>query len=230
MHERLWCVACVVSFLGAVPGCDRSKSHRSTHPNGRTMEEYRYRIAPDGDTLVEGHYQRFYASGGKAEEGWFVDGKKDSLWRCWDSITGDKTLEETWRVGVLHGEHWRLERSSSEYSQGVYANGRKEGKWKEALVIDGRNAGWHEGCYRNDLREGVWVEHPIEGRSVKYVNHGLYHRGVKHGVWLRRHALGGRWSLAHCERDVYEFGRLVQTATPCGDSARAVVVNAEGCE
>ena len=175
---------------------------------------YTFYTGPGRDTVRHGRYERWYPNGRKAEEGYYVHGRKDSVWLEWDTA-GQQVLQEHWRHGVRHGFYRRVDMQADSGSAGLFVDGVKEGCWRESM---GRSTGWREGCYRNDERSGLWVEHLMARRAFVNGANGWYVDNKKEGKWvftsMSRMRGVGQPPYMQCFEMDYRAGELV-SERPC---------------
>jgi len=77
----------------------------------------------------------FYPNGQNEEEGTFVNGKKDGIWKeWWDN--GIQMREIKWKLGVRNGVCIWWDKEGKKTTQGRYLNNLKNGEWN--TYLDGK--------------------------------------------------------------------------------------------
>jgi antitoxin component YwqK of YwqJK toxin-antitoxin module len=129
----------------------------------------------------------FYDTGEIASEGFYVNEKKDSIWKYYSYYTNTLTASETYKMGVKNGaeKHYYENQKVSEEIQ--WKNGVKEGEWNQYFdngkpklkTINTQNkmngvyvvyypSGdiYILGGYLDDKRQGKWVFYD-ENKQIK---------------------------------------------------------------
>ena len=76
----------------------RTSPERARHAYYPQTEEFcRQRLA-DGSVVLQGHYVLWGPNGERLEEGDYLDGKRDGVWRRW---LPTQVIEDTWKMGKL---------------------------------------------------------------------------------------------------------------------------------
>jgi len=116
--------------------------------------------------------------------------------------------------GRRHGRGVVAADSGRSSFEGVYVDGKKDGRWLETCA-DARK----EGDYVNDKKQGRWVETYADGRSEE----GGYAAGARNGPWTGASADGLRWTGVYVNGDKHG-----QWTEPSADGARWAGVYKKG--
>jgi hypothetical protein len=172
---------------------------------------YTFYIGPGRDTVRHGRYERWHSNGRKAQEGYYTEGRKDSVWLEWDSCAF-LVLEEHWMRGVRHGFYRRTGPPGEKGGTGNYVDGVKQGCWSEHGL---------EGCYIDGRRSGVWLELAGADRGGNnFYWAGVFVDNKKEGRWIHtasRSKRGRPTIRQRCYEAVFREGMLVRQS-PCSDA------------
>lgn len=150
---------------------------------------------PDGDIKAITHFSRqgtyasstlYYTKDRVAATGFYLNEKKDSLWKYYD-YNGLLLKEERYKEGVPHGV-WRVLYDTGKPSDVTnYKDGKKDGPWTQyfengsvqskAMYVDGKLDGVMfiyypngrmkaNGRYVNNMKEGIWAVYDTEGKMT----------------------------------------------------------------
>jgi len=129
------------------------------------------RELPDGTFSKDGLYESWHEDGTSWERGYYVNDKKDGIWRV-DQVAGDYSIHH-WSKGQREGlwETWRS--SGRRKAVEAYLGGKRHGifaEWFESGSL------YVSGSYDNDEKEGPWVEFHENGKLKKLE---LFRRGER---------------------------------------------------
>jgi antitoxin component YwqK of YwqJK toxin-antitoxin module len=161
-----------------------------------------------------GRYERWYENGRKAEEGYYAQGLKDSLWVEYGDA-GQVQSVCIWRQGVRNGYYRGVDLDITQrFAQGNYVHGKREGAW--VLQVGGE---WQIGEYKNGKRDGRWV---VEGRDANGMDTkkvGQYAGDMMEGTWACIALDYTRYPVG-CKAQHYFKGSDCGQS-PCSDTLRA---------
>ncbi|MFN8283715.1 MAG: hypothetical protein U0U67_10900 [Chitinophagales bacterium] len=116
------------------------------------------------EPVFNGNYKRV-CNKKTVEEGKFVNGKKDGVWKSW-SKKGTLIRVFNYTNGVLNGTVNFYNPNGSKKFEGAFVNGRKNGIWKfyndKGVVIKSGN-------YTNGVPVGVWNVYDWKGKKELFV-------------------------------------------------------------
>jgi antitoxin component YwqK of YwqJK toxin-antitoxin module len=177
MDKNLFIFVLLLILCGQSP-----KKVEIKFPNGQIKESFIVHKDSNGTEVKQGRYIRYYENCKIAEEGYYKDGKKDSLWIQW-APEGNKKQEDTWMLGLRNGRHikWNEYYRKEIDEDGVYINDKREGEWK--FNWHGYN-GRQKGTFKNGMRNGYWVEFYLgKSREKICAAGGNYENDKKSDRW-----------------------------------------------
>lgn len=144
------------------------------------------------DTAIATH---FHSSNKKAAHGYYINKKKEGVWRFYDG-QGILASKETYKDGVKEGEYLVYNLNGSISRQTYFVNGIENGYRKtfdkegnlltEGEIVDGQSDGVHkiyrngviniEGAYKHAVRDGEWRYYDEKGQVYKIE---VYELGIK---------------------------------------------------
>ncbi len=118
----------------------------------------------------------FHKNGNRRAEGKNIKEQRDSVWIFFDQ-DGIKVSEESYRMGVKHGDE-KVFFDNGELTQIIpWKNGIKEGVWKQ-YYLGGQLKG--QGSFKNNVWSGEVIFYDLDGNvNAK----GNYQEGLKEGEW-----------------------------------------------
>lgn len=129
------------------------------HPNGKKASEGIFiNKNKDGKWL-------YYNSSEKlvAEES-YLSGKKQGVFKLYSPEDGTLLEEESWKNGILNGEHIEYFTTGSIRLKWHHKDGKIDGAF-ESYYLDGKV--WNKGQYIAGLRNGTWTCYDREGNEMK---------------------------------------------------------------
>jgi hypothetical protein len=184
-----------------------AKVFEGRHDMGDSVEVYHFYLTMNKDTVWQGKYERRDASGNRFCEGYFRDGKKDSLWTTW-APNGVKLTEANWKDGLLDGEFrewYQHGRTGILDREGHYLDGLRHGYWQLDMVRMHRNG--KQGMYDKGIKVGKWVELTEDSAGAWWRREGHYVDGKREGEWLEQfESIKG---VVWCRRVTYRSGTKV---------------------
>ena len=153
--------------------------------NGNLRDEWK-EYYPDGTIRCIGHYykgkkygkwQYYYSNGKLEQEGEFRNGKYDGRW-VWYFPNGKVRLEQEYYLGKPEGASVEYNDSLQVVARGHFADGLEDGHWE---YLNGSE--FSEGNYRFGEKDGVWRSYWTEkGRKKRLAFQGSYSEGVPNGL------------------------------------------------
>jgi hypothetical protein len=85
-------------------------------------------LSSSGGFVLHDSYKMFYRTNQLAEEGTFVYGLKDGVWKDWHE-NGNLRTEASWKNGFKNGKYTSYDIFGNLESKGTYRNDLKTGRW-----------------------------------------------------------------------------------------------------
>ena len=183
--------------VGSSP--DHPEWGQSLYENGSTKEQFQFYLDQDRE-IKHGVYRAFYQSGSPQEEGFYKEGRKDSLWSYFNE-RGHTTLTHSWREGQRWNGPFRLywpNGNPSEY--GTYRKGQWHGAYS-SYYPSGKTK--ISARYVDNQLHGIYIE-LYESGNRKIM--GSYSRGLKTRSWIYYAESG-----VELQREEYESGEITST-------------------
>lgn len=143
-----------------------------------------FRYVSMGDTLVaEVFYFRggyassnryYYPDGALMAEGYYLDKRKDSVWKLYAS-SGRLIREERFEKGLLHGRRLLYDVDGKLSEDQHWFRGLRNGRW---FIHDEK--GYQISTYKLNVTHGRYVA--LYPDSTRFIE-GSYDEGLKEGVW-----------------------------------------------
>jgi len=168
-----------ISLFNNIANADIKKIYYEKFP-ADTLEklkvEYEYKIV-DSVEVMDGKYISYWDNGEKAQEGNYVDGKRQGNWITWHR-NGQKMEQGKYKDDAMSGKWEAFFKSGQNEYDKNYLNGKAHGKWifwynngqksKEQQWKEGKKHGiwlaWHKNGQRqyekhfsNDKAQGIWI-------------------------------------------------------------------------
>lgn len=142
------------------------------------------KVFSDNSTVDHGLYTRYWRNGQKAEEGRYVDGKKQGPWKLWYK-NGQEAKTENYVDGKLDGKWTLVSEDGKPLRERSYKAEQRDGKWlsyypggKQVQLEENYGGGKLNGAVR------VWYESGAKDSERNYVN------GVPEGKQQQWHENG----------------------------------------
>lgn len=173
------------------------------HENGNLSYKWDW----DANQKHHGLYTQWYANAQKQEEGNYIHGVKDGVWKTWHE-DGNPASEKFFTAGRKNGVFTEWHPNGQMKSKGAYVNDLEEGLWEtwtdagqpftQTMWRGGRKNGvdkeWQGTCqvreetFVNDLKEGPAIYYswwyPSEKPMECYLSgKGSYKNDLKDGAW-----------------------------------------------
>lgn len=175
---------------------DTPELGKSSYASGALLAEFQFYLDRDRP-IKHGAYRAFYESGPLQMQGFYREGRKDSIWSHFDE-NGRTTLVHTWRAGQKWDGPFRLfwpNGNPSEY--GTYRAGQWHGTYVSYYPSGKTEV---SAQYANDQLHGPYLELYESGRRKA---RGTYWQGFKDGLWVYYDESG-----IELQREAYERGNL----------------------
>ena len=172
----------------------------SQYESGAPHEVFQFYLQQN-QPIKHGTYSAFYESGPLQMQGFYKEGRKDSVWSHFDE-GGRTTLVHTWRDGLRWDGPFQLfwpNGNPSEY--GTYRQGQWHGTYA-SYYPSGKTE--TTARYVDDELHGAYIElYESGGRKVQ----GAYWRGLKDGLWIHYSESG-----IELQREEYDRGHIGNTS------------------
>ena len=166
-----------VMFVDGVPHGELNSYYRAGNP--RRIVTYNMGVLHGPSTL-------YHINALLAEEGFYKNGKKDSIRKVYDNLLGNLISQEFYKNGVKNGEWINYNQlgdtvTVNNYKDGVlhgisktyedrvinnigeYVNGKKHGLWKTGQA---NNYKRREGSFNMGIEVGEWFYYDIDGKKL----------------------------------------------------------------
>jgi antitoxin component YwqK of YwqJK toxin-antitoxin module len=141
------------------------------YPDGLPRYQIRYSMG-----VRNGMHLKFHKSGCPAEESYYRNGKKDSVYRLFDEIGCKLLAEEMYREGEKNGTFIKYGFKGDTLVLENWKNGKREGRYAEWRDRELETTGFYE----QDQKQGYWKH----GLSSHYqMREGNYNNGITVGEW-----------------------------------------------
>lgn len=171
-----------------------------TDGNGTIEEKYNLgkpkSIRSYKDGLLHGAYKSWSANGHVKEEGVYLNGQKDGVWKYYHIVSGKLYQEIGFSEGKKHGVFVEHLPNDSVSIEGEYDDNKKSGQWTyyfENGQID------MTGDFENNLQEGHWMYYYPSGQLYY---EGDYEKGKKTGEWQFFYNNGQMWREGSYKNDM----------------------------
>ncbi|MBU2915752.1 toxin-antitoxin system YwqK family antitoxin [Reichenbachiella agariperforans] len=144
---------------------------------------------------LEGQYTEYHFDGSPSLQGYYANGKKDSLWMEFDEYRRP-TFKQRYKNGLSAGE-WVFYHSNGQVEiRQYYTNGYLDGAYEENYKS---GVPYIRATYQYGSLNGQYKEYfPTGGVSVK----GKYESGQKTDVWMTMTETGSVYSIGDYKNDL----------------------------